>query len=118
MHGWSNFIKFETGRHWCVLPIHANLHQLSPHCLRQAHNPSSSSWEPLQDLCGNSLTQALSFGSGHPVSTALLTLWHQRLGHISEETVHKMQKMSLTEGMKVEGSGMGDCSACRKGKQT
>src|SRR5260370_39188233 len=29
-----------------------------------------------------------------------------------------MEKLSLAEGMKVEGSGMGNCSACRKGKQT
>src|SRR5260370_27495034 len=61
--------------------------------------------------------QSLSAQS-HPISTASLTLWHRRLGHISEETVQRMEKSSLAEGMKVEGSGMGNCSACRKGKQT
>src|SRR5260370_31577094 len=29
-----------------------------------------------------------------------------------------MQKLTLTEGMNVEGNRMRDCSACRKGKQT
>src|SRR5260370_25970127 len=55
---------------------------------------------------------------GHPVSTVSLTLWHHRLGHISKDTIHRMEKLSLTEGMKLVGNEMEDYSACRKGRQT
>ena len=43
---------------------------------------------------------------------------HHWLGHISEETIRKMAQDDLVEGMTLMGSGMPDCSACQKGKQT
>ncbi len=55
---------------------------------------------------------------GQAVSKASLKLWHQRLGHISEDTIQRMANSGIAKGMKVDGHGMGDCSACHKGKQT
>jgi len=51
-------------------------------------------------------------------SKASLALWHWRLGHVSEDTVQRMARSNLTEGMVVDSGRMGDCSACQKGKQT
>ncbi len=55
---------------------------------------------------------------GQAVSKASLTLWHWRLGHISEDMIQRMASSGIAEGMKVDGHGMGDCSTCHKGKQT
>ena len=52
-----------------------------------------------------------------PLSKASLGLWHCQLSHISEETIRKMARDNLVEGMTLAGSGMPDCSACQKGKQ-
>src|SRR5260221_8179481 len=55
---------------------------------------------------------------GQAISKASLKLWHWRLGHISEDMIQRMASSGIAKGMKVDGHGTGDCSACHKGKQT
>ena len=44
-------------------------------------------------------------------SKASLALLHQRLSHVSEDTVQRMARSNLTEGMVADGDRKGDYSA-------
>jgi len=40
---------------------------------------------------------------GQAISKASLTLWHQRLGHISEDMIQRMVSSGIAEGMNEGG---------------
>ena len=59
-------------------------------------------------------------GEAHAASTkgASLQLWHQRLGHISVDTIKKMQSRNLVTGLSISSTGeLPLCEACIGGKQ-
>lgn len=49
---------------------------------------------------------------------ASLGLWHQRLGHVSDEVVKRMVRDEAVKGMQVVGNSRHVCDGCFFGKQT
>lgn len=45
-------------------------------------------------------------------------LWHQRLGHVSNNVIQTMSKNNLTNGLEVIFTERNDCDSCHFGKQT
>ena len=56
-----------------------------------------------------------------PIGTALATqtidVWHQRLGHVPDDTVRAMDKSVCVSGLDVAGSKHKTCDGCHFGKQ-
>src|SRR6266571_742554 len=51
-------------------------------------------------------------------SKASLALWHHRLGHVTEETILKMEKHESVSSITITNKKNGRCIPCLKGKQT
>ena len=48
-----------------------------------------------------------------------MELWHQRMGHLGEDNLLKLQKKDMVKGLQgpFEGSVKGSCEGCKEGKQ-
>ena len=55
--------------------------------------------------------------SVHAVNADMLNLWHQRLGHVSFQTLDKMQKAGLVENLPSFHVNNSICEVCQLGKQ-
>ena len=53
-----------------------------------------------------------------PVPALSLDLWHQRLGHVSDEVIKRMANSEAVVGLRLATSQRRTCAACFKGKQT
>jgi len=44
--------------------------------------------------------------------------WHEKLGHLSEDSIRKMVAENLVDGMHLKQGKMPKCKVCCKGKQS
>ena len=47
-----------------------------------------------------------------------IELWHQRLGHVSDNVIRAMAKNNLVDGLEIILKKRNDCDSCQFGKQT
>ena len=55
---------------------------------------------------------------GTALKAESVQLWHNRLGHVSDETIRVMESKGLVDGLHTDGSKRDVCTACHLGKQT
>lgn len=56
--------------------------------------------------------------SGFVMAATSIGLWHQRLGHVSDNVIRSMLRSDLVDGLNVILTKRDDCDSCHLGKQT